>query len=1678
MNRAILLLLLGIVFNLTTTTTLKSQAECPTDGGPFCFTEETGTIGGTTCVSAIANGYEAVTGFQFTLTFDPAVVTYTDVQNVQPGLGDLEDGINTSFTDEGILVFAYFSAEPLSLEDGATVFELCFSGLAPGFTAVDVTDTIVGEAIFVNDLLEEDDISGTNGGITILACEDTTVMLDTTICIGEVFEFNGLLYTSPQIIEATFPTPEGCDSTVIIDLSLSIIEFELPASDTVCPGDQAIISVPDTLRIGFPGGPYASGISLAGGEFTLEIISEQGCTVQNDIIIGEHAVIPAAIEGATAFCPEEESTIITATPEGQQYEWEDGSTNPTREVGAGDYSVTVTDENGCTSSASITIEAFLPPFVVIQGDSTYCSNDEGTVLTVLAEGVEPLSIEWSTGSDDQMIIATEGAISVTVTDANGCTTVEEVIITEFNAPQGSIEGESAFCPDEGGVLLTVVIEPDTGTPPFTFDWDNGADTDTTTVGEGIFTVFVTDDNGCTLVLEAEVEAFDVIPAEIEAPAEICEGSLTPIAAFPIGQSYEWENGDTTRVRSVGPGNYAVTVTDQNGCTTSAEVTIESFPLPTVEIIGDVTYCSEDEFVTLTAEAMGAEPLVYEWSTGSVNPTINTPAGLVSVTVTDANGCEAIAELTVIEFSSPTISVSGDFTFCADEEGTLLTATTEPETGTPPFQFTWSNGATTDTTTVSGGPISVSVTDANGCESSASFVVAENPIPLVEIIGETTYCQETEGTFVTAVAEGNGPFTFSWSNEATDGTVLLTEGTYQVTATDFNGCTAVAEVEITELPLPFITLTGDTTVCANEEGTLLTASVGNPVQPLFFSWSTGATTPSIVAPPGVYGVTVTDGNGCINSLTGISVSESPTPELEIIGEDRYCFGTEGTILTAVGASGTPPFTFVWSTEEETESILVTEGFYEVTLTDANGCTATTGIEVTELPPVVAEISGDTLICDDLGNVLTASGGTIFDWSTGETTESITVTDAGLYTVIVSNDDGCSTTAEIIVVNDAEPPVFVYCPPDITLTANFGETGRIATWLNPIVEDNCQVTSIGASNMSGDFFPIGTTIVSIEAEDAEDNLSECTFTVNVVESNELTLYIDTIDITVLGDTTCVDIRAKRFDDILGYQFTVTYPAGSYLGSIANDVFANDNGVSGFTTFEANDSSLAVIYTNPEQLGVSLAEDEIVMTLKLILPGEPGDCSFIDINGSIAAVEAFQQGTGGIIPTVIGGEVCKPNNITITGRVIRPDDNNTPVPLTEVRLIGSDPELIDITNAAGNYGFTDVPAGQDYELLPERDFNDRNGLSIIDLILIQAHIEVRDQPNNPRYFNPYQFIAADVTQNTDISGTDIFQIRQLIIQQIDAFPQTTSWRFVPTEYVFPNPQLPLANPIPTSILLPALANDATADFFGIKMGDVNFSANVATLTDDDGGVSTLQVAGPSELEAGSTVTIEVGYAQGAASAVGFQANWQFDPRVLSLVDVKGSDNPGVTADFNTQWQEKGELPSILYHTVADGHTPLPTGQALLRFTFHVKQSASLAEVFRLDPGASLVAPQAVNRQFQAMQLHTELTENSLATSAGANLIENSQPAELTWLEISPNPSRGDLNVRFSAVDGKAYIYEVYDLQGQQLLRGKLHHQSDQPAALILPANELPTVGTYLLRISGVGDQQRSLAKKFIRQ
>ena len=673
------------------------------------------------------------------------------------------------------------------------------------------------------------------------------------------------------------------------------------------------------------------------------------------------------------------------------------------------------------------------------------------------------------------------SVKLIVSNNNGSDTLLKTNFIEVLVrPSADAGADKTICQ---GITTTLGGNPTAsgGTGVYTYSWLPTAGLSNPSAANPIsgpgntttYTLTVTDANGCTAADSVTVTV-NLRPNASAGPSKgICEGESTLIGGSPTASggtppyTYAWSptsglNDPALANPTAAPNattNYTVTVTDSNSCTRTAVTTVTIHPLPVADAGSNSDTCTGSPVIiggSPTASG-GTGPYIYEWSpsmglsnASEANP-LATPTNTTSytVTVTDATGCVSTSSTTITLHPLPDADGGSDREICSGS-AVIIGGSPTASGGIGPYTYTWSPATGLNSATIANPSASpaisttytVTVTDANGCASSAQTSVTINALPQLSAGQNSGICPGGSVVIggVPTATGGTFPYTYSWSpstglNNPTAANPIASPAattTYQVIVTDAAGCTGSSSVIVTVYPMPSAHAGSPAPVCLGDSAILggSPAATGG-TSPYQYQWSptTGLELPlgsNPKAAPGtttVYTLTVTDNKGCVASASA-TVVVNQLPVANAGTGVAYCLGGSATIggtPTASGGSG--PYTYLWgpgtglgstSIANPTASPLATTS-YAVTVTDANGCTSSTSAIVTVHALPVADAGQDATFCPGanvtIGGNPSATGGTApYTYSWSPATGLNSTSDANP----IANPG--SATSYILLVND--------------------------------------------------------------------------------------------------------------------------------------------------------------------------------------------------------------------------------------------------------------------------------------------------------------------------------------------------------------------------------------------------------------------------------------------------------------------------------------------------------------------------------------------------------------------------------------------------------------------------------------------------------------------------------------
>ncbi|MBK7712906.1 MAG: Ig-like domain-containing protein [Bacteroidales bacterium] len=758
---------------------------------------------------------------------------------------------------------------------------------------------------------------------------------------------------------------------------------------------------------------------------------------------------------------------------------------------AGTYTVSYTMVSAVcgnvTSTTTVTINII--PAVNITNPAPVCSPSVAdlTAAAITAGSTPGLVFTYWTDPAGTVSYGTPSAAGAGIyyikgTDVAGCFNIQPVTVVVNPLPLVSGIQTNVLC--SGGSTGTIDITVTNGTAPFTYLWTGTGVTpaieDQSGLSAGLYSVVVTDAVSCaSAIAQFTLTEPPVLSGSVTSQTNVSifgdnDGSVT-VAGAGGSPTYLYSlNGGSYQASgtfaTLTAGIYTVTVQDNNLCTVDVPVIITQ-PVPplkgTISSQTDVICFGASTGSVTVAGADGVAPYEYSLDGGVYQATGtfgSLAAGAHTVTVRDAALTTVIVPVSIIQ---PAVAFTGTSVvtnvLCFGDPSGSVDLTISG--GTAPFTFVWSNGATSeDLTGVAAGNYTVVITDANSCTANSSGIVAQ---PVAALAGSGTItaapCSgSSTGSIDLTVTGGTAPYLYLWNNGDTGEDLNnIPAGNYNVTITDAGNCTSLVSVTLTELAG---TAAASDISCNGQTDGSVDLTVTGGLAPVTFLWSNGAATEDISGlSAGSYSVTITDAGGCSVVVTG-AVAE-PAVLSGLISVTDILYGTTATgsaDLTVTG--GTTPYSFLWNNGATTEDLTgVIAGDYNVTVTDASGCTFTAAATIAQPAGalLISIVSQTDITCEGAANgavSVAGSGGALpyeYSLSGGPFQPSGTFTglDASTYTVTVRDANLCTsdvslTVTEPVALTVTQSKVDPSCPDvadgSITLTISGGVPPYSVIW----------------------------------------------------------------------------------------------------------------------------------------------------------------------------------------------------------------------------------------------------------------------------------------------------------------------------------------------------------------------------------------------------------------------------------------------------------------------------------------------------------------------------------------------------------------------------------------------------------------------------------------------------------
>lgn len=862
----------------------------------------------------------------------------------------------------------------------------------------------------------------------------------------------------------------GCTDQISVTIEnpspLEIVTDEL--KDASCAGqNDGLISVSANGGVA----PYAyqisgsiyTGISsfsqLIPGDYTINVRDDNGCVATENFTINEPPAINIEIAekiDPNCFDSPTGRLVVRANGGNAPYQFSLGngitSTNGTFEnLTAGTYTLQVSDVGSCVVEQEISLinPSQLSATTEILNEISCSGMADGRARAIASGGQAPYTFTWMPGNINGPTAnnLASGEYTVTISDQTGCSITETVSISEPNPLIiNPLQINSVSC--NGAQDGSISLAPQGGIAPYSFAWSNGE-----TTGEidqlvaGQYSVSISDQRGCSqdtsIIIAQPSELAVALQLTNPSCADINDGQALAVASGGTPPyTYIWDhdpNFSQAGAGNLAPGSYGVTVIDRNNCSVSSTAIISP---PSAIVLTFVTVddkCSDGVGQATVNAIGGTGPYQYFWSTDTLQTLAtasNLAEGTYEVVVTDSRGCDVSGSVSISNVAPPVVeTVLVQDVSCAGESNGVAEVLASGGTGT--YTYSWDDPESQlgpRAINLSAGIQIVQVDDGR-CIIDYPVEIQE-PMPLLARVDDSSgpSCAGfSDGYALAEISGGSGPYNYLWSTNPIQNTARaenLSEGRYLLQVTDGNGCTTQTDIEILE-PAPLdLLMTHEDVKCFGGQDGFIQADVSGGTLPYQYNWSNGSgLNYNNGLSVGNYELEVIDQNGCtISDQVEINQPEA----LEVISShnDLLCFGASDAVASVNVSGGTQPYTYLWSTGEQSNNISnLAAGEYTVLIQDSVGCTEEEIIAISSPPQLEVRIERlDEPYCNEANGSITiqAEGGNPgyqYQWQDG--TNSPTLNGVlgepleGPYTVNITDGNGCSQSFDIPIKNLGPP-----------------------------------------------------------------------------------------------------------------------------------------------------------------------------------------------------------------------------------------------------------------------------------------------------------------------------------------------------------------------------------------------------------------------------------------------------------------------------------------------------------------------------------------------------------------------------------------------------------------------------------------------------------------------------------
>lgn len=987
-------------------------------------------------------------------TYTVAAATYAPLTGTATTVSLTDDAISTAITIG--FDFPYFCGV-------RTQIKICSNGwitLDPATTSTSLAETAIPNVGVPNDMiaLAWDDLNPAAGGTISYFTVGTAPNRIFVVDFNGVYRFGGSspavtgqihLHETSGLIEIHSTNINSMSNGVQgIENATGTVGYPVPGRNASVPftaSNDAYAFTPDYIYL-TPTTWWSTGdtgitdlTGLTAGSYTLNFVNGNGCTFDTTFMVSEPAaalaiVLDSQINNACGDTIAALYISVTGGTAPYTYSWSNGATTQDVTVlPTATYMVTVTDTNGCTATASyvITEPAGMSLTVDVTTNLTCWGDSSGAISITPIGGTLPYTYSWTGGYTTEDISGLDaGTYTVTVTDSNSCNFISSPItltqpsrmyfdvdtivnVACYGDSTGYIEttlqGVSSYilpC-DSTYTISSIPYAPiSTGSGTGLLSLSDDQVSSDRTIGFSF-------DFFCQARTTLRISSNGFLTFEPGATAHgCCGGGVMPTTGSPNEViAFAWDDlnpsvGGAISSRTIGTAPNRIFIVDF--------IDIHRYASSTSDVTTQIQLYEGTNVIEIhTGHANGLAPATMGIESGSGTSTI-------AYTVAGRNGT-----------TWPSSVTNEAWRF-------------DPRTIVSGASIVWSTGDTgvTDLYDLAAGTYSVTATNPAGCTADTTLMITQPAAPLTAVVDSVhnlVCAEDMDGAIYVSTSGGTAPYTYVWSGS---GTSFFTEDidnlgadTYSLTVTDANGCTfSLVDSVVAPNPLYANFDSVRNVDCYGNYTGAVYVTTGGGTMPYSYLWNIGDTTEDLIGvPAGLYGIVITDANGCVATASGTAIAVSQPDEL-MANTDTVvhviCYGAATGEIQLTTTGGTLPYTYAWSNGASTEDLTgIMSGTYMLTLTDANNCSFMETYYVLQNDSIainVDSIIDNTCYGDSLGSILiTTTGGVMpynFVWSDSSMNEDLIDVMSGSYTLSVTDSKGCLMTTPATMIN--EPAQITY------------------------------------------------------------------------------------------------------------------------------------------------------------------------------------------------------------------------------------------------------------------------------------------------------------------------------------------------------------------------------------------------------------------------------------------------------------------------------------------------------------------------------------------------------------------------------------------------------------------------------------------------------------------------------